>query len=570
MPEHLARMDEHGFLDNFRRISGRVQAARRERYATDADVFKWIEATCYAIERDDDAGLRDRLNAVIDDVIAAQGADGYLNTWYVFENGDRRFTELSASHEFFNLGHLIYAAIAHYRTTGETALLDAAVRYADYVTGVFDPRKPEGSSGHQGLEMAMVELYRTTGGERYLDFARFLLEWSGFAERTEIEGHCVRTAYLCAGAADYYAETGDQRYADALERLWRDMVACKIYVHGGIGSRYFREDFGFPYELPALYGYSETCASIGNILWNARMLALEGDGRFADLIETVLYNALLAGVALEGGSYFYVNPLAAIGDHARQPWQHTPCCLPNIQRLLASLPGYVYGASDEGVWVHLYDQSALDWHLPDGRAVRIEQHTRYPWQGEVALVVDIEGEAPASLFLRIPGWCTSATTTVNGQPVATAALPGRYLELRRVWAPGDRVELRLPMPPQALVSDERVRDHAGCVAVRRGPLIYCLESPDHEGISVLGARVHVGDGAAASGWRVAHRDDLLEGVTVIEAEGSAAPARAEGRPLYAPLPDRAPPTEEVRLTFIPYYAWANRGLSEMTVWVPTG
>jgi DUF1680 family protein len=395
------------------------------------------------------------------------------------------------------------------------------------------------------------------------------LEWSGFAERTEIDGHCVRTTYLCCGATDYYAETGDQAYADTLERLWRDMVASKIYVHGGIGSRYFREDFGFPFELPTLYAYSETCASIGSTLWNARMLALEGEGRFGDLLETVLYNAFLAGVTLEGGSYFYVNPLAAVGDHTRQPWQHTPCCLPNVQRVLASLPGYFYSVSDEGVWVHLYHQSRLDWHLPDGRAVRIEQQTRYPWEGKVTLVVDIEGKSPTSIFLRIPGWCPSAAARVNDEVVSTAAVPGRYLELRRWWAPGDRVQLDWVMPPQLLVSDERVRDHAGCVAVRRGPLIYCLESPDNPGLSVLSARLHVDPQAPASGLRAVPGDDLLEGMTVIEAEGSAIPRAETNGALYSSLPDPLPPAAKPRLTFIPYYAWANRGPSQMTVWLPT-
>ena len=564
IPMHLAAMDAHGFVDNFRRAAGRKNIERRGRYATDADVFKWIEAAAHTLAAEPDAELQERLDAVVQDVIAARGDDGYLNTWHVFDIADQRFTHLDASHEFFNLGHLVEAAIAYQQTTGHAKLLEAACGFADLVIQQFHEREPSGRSGHNGLELAMVALYRVTNDTRYLDFARILIDWSGIADWQEIKGHCVQTTYLCSGVADYCAETGDTELFRVLERLWQDMVTCKLHVHGGIGSRYETEDFGLPYQLPTLYSYSETCASVGHILWNARMLALTRDAQYADLIELILYNALLAGVSLRGGQYFYANPLAARGDTTRRPWHEIPCCPPNIQRLIASLPGYFHSTSDNSVWVHLYDACTLDHKLPDGRAMRIEQQTRYPWDGQVTLTVDIEGDTESSLHLRIPRWSQTPSILLNGQPVSEPVVPGQYLQLRRTWSKDDRIELDLGMPIDLLTSDPRVRDTAGCVAVRRGPLIYCLEASDNPDGSVLSARISTDDGKL----QPRECSELFDGVTVIEAEG-AYDTSASRDALYSPLPTPKSPTTPTQLTFIPYYAWSNRGPAEMTVWLPT-
>lgn len=566
IPLLLERMEEHGFIDNFRRASGRKAVERRERYATDADTFKWIEAVAYTLMDQGDGDLRQALDAVVDEVLAAQGKDGYLNTWFVFDKSADRFTQLPVSHEFFNCGHLIYAAIAHAEATGERALLDAACRYADYLTHVFDPWRPNAGSGHPGLEMALIDLYRVTGCTQYLDLARFLLEWAGINTQQTIEGHCVCTLYLCCAATDYYAETGNETYLASVQRMWNDMVAHKLYVHAGVGSRHFREDFGFPYQLPTLHAYCETCAAVANVLWNARLLALNGEAAYGDLLERVLYNAMLSGVSLQGGEYFYTNPLASVGTYARAPWQSTSCCLPNIQRLIASVPRYVASTDSEGLWVHLYDACTLNWHLPDGRPVRMAQETQYPWDGRVRMTLNLEGDA--ALFLRIPVWSPQATLRVNGRIETVVPRPGTYHRLRRTWCSGDTVDLELEMPAVFLVPNVRVRDCAGCVAVQRGPLTYCLESVDNPEFSVLAARIRAGRRDATSELVPRFDADLLGGVMVIEAEGCSFPGLGDDSALYATVDGPWPAPCVGKLQLIPYYAWANRGPSQMTVWIP--
>jgi len=563
IPTHLAAMETHGFVDNFRRAAGRKNIERQGRYATDADVFKWIEAAAHTLATESNTELRQQLDAVVEDVIAAQADDGYLNTWHVLDKADRRFTNLDASHEFFNLGHLIYAAIAYQNATHNKQLLDAACLFADLVIRQFHKHKRSDRSGHNGLEMAMVELYRVTNEKRYLDFARHLIDFSGITDWQEIKGHCVQTTYLCSGVADYCAETNDHELFALLERLWQDMVTCKLHIHGGIGSRYETEDFGQPFQLPTLYSYSETCASVGHILWNARMLALTRDAKYADLIERILYNALLAGVSLQGGEYFYTNPLAARGNYTRQPWHEIPCCPPNIQRLIASLPRYIYSTSNNSVWVHLYDTSTLNHKLPDGRAMRIKQQTRYPWESKVTLTIDIEGNSETSIHLRIPQWSQQPLAFINGEPVSQPVTPGQYLDLHRKWSKGDNIELDLGMQTNLLISHPRVRDTAGCTAIQRGPLIYCLEAPDNPDGSVLSARINADNGKL----QPHKRNDMFEGVTIIEAEGAFEPS-ASNDELYTPLPTPTPPTTPTKLTFIPYYTWSNRGPAEMTVWLP--
>lgn len=566
IPEFLRGMEEHGFLDNFRRAAGRRQVERRGRFATDADVGKWIEAVCWTLASRDDAELRKTLDMVIDEVVAAQGPDGYLNTWYVFERCGHRFSEMGASHELFSAGHLIQAAIAHRRVTGEAVLFDAARRYADYLCEVFDPWKPESSAGHPNAEPALVELYRETGDRRYLDLVRFLLEWQQYTEQREIAGHCVETVYRCCGATDYYAETGDAAYGDAVRRQWDDMVAGKIYLTGGVGSRYRSESFGLPFELPSQFAYCETCAAIANVMWNQRLLLLSGETMFADWMERALYNAFLAGVALEGGRYFYVNPLVAVDPRQRESWHGTPCCLGNVQRLVASVPGYFYGTSPEGVWVHLYDDNRLRWRLADGRGVSLRQETRYPWDGRVTLSMAVEGQEPCSLFLRIPSWCAAAGVTVNGE--AVTARPGSYCEVRRLWRERDRVELDLDTTPSLVSADPRVWELSGRVALMRGPLVYCAESVDNPDAGIPHAALEVDPDQPGAAVSSRFEPDLLGGIVAVQAAGVCAaqdPAAAE---LYRSVRAALPRAQQRPLTLVPYYAWANRGPSCMAVWLP--
>ena len=473
----------------------------------------------------------------------AQRSDGYLDTYFEIERADERWTDFDL-HEMYCAGHLFQAAVAHHRATGKRSLLDVAVRFADHIDATFGPPelgKRIGTDGHPEVEMGLIELARTTGDARYIELTKFLVDVRGhgylgnaydrygreyhqdhqpFRELNEIVGHAVRSVYLNAGVADLYAETGETALLDALHRLWESMTTRKMYITGGIGSRWFGEAFGPDYELPNALAYTETCAAIGSIMWNWRMFLIEGEAKYADLIERTLYNAVLPGVSLDGETYFYQNPLADEGGHRRQPWFTTACCPPNVARLLASLPGYFYSLKDDEIWVNLYAESAATIHLPDGRTVKLRQSTRYPWEGEIA--IEVGGEGEFAIRLRIPEWCESgATLTVNGASVGTPAAPGSYAAVRRTWQAGDLVRLSLPMPVRRLHCHPRVTENAGHLALMRGPLVYCLEQVDHPGADIHD--IALPDEAP---FRTDWEPDLLGGVVTLTAE--AVTSRADG------------------------------------------
>lgn len=575
IPKLLELLEEHGVVDNFRRLSGRKYLDRRGPLFTDSDLYKWMEAAALALQTEDSPVVRQALDSVIDDVLAAQAADGYLNTYFSDApySEHKRFSNLDNGHELYCAGHLFQAAIAHHRATGETKLLNGARRFADYLVHTFGPGKLEATDGHPEIEMALVELCRTTGERSYLDLAGFLLDQPqchlgnlAFRQKTEITGHAVRAGYLCAGAADYYAETGDREMLEAAERQWQDMVSGKVYITGSIGSRYAGEAFGASYELPNARAYAETCAAIANAMWNWRMLMLSGEARFADMVETVLYNGFLSGVSLDGCNYFYMNPLECPGSYQRAPWHGCTCCPPNVQRTLATMPGWMFSTSAEGLWVHLYGNCRLDWRLDNGQRVALEAKTTYPWEGAVTVEVSPEEPMEFTLFLRIPGWCREAEVWANGE--TTSASPG-YVPLKRRWHPGDIVRLELPMPVELVLANDRVRENVGCVALRRGPVVYCFESPDNPDVSILDLKLLLDPSAPARGFTPEHCPDLLGGVTVLRGQAlTPKPGHAPG-PLYEP-PDqrREAPAEQATVTAIPYHAWANRGPSQMRVWVP--
>ncbi|MCD6032755.1 MAG: hypothetical protein K0S78_4937, partial [Thermomicrobiales bacterium] len=385
-----------------------------------------------------------------------------------------------------------------------------------------------------------------------------------FRDLDEIVGHAVRAVYLNAGVADLYAETGEPALLDALHRLWQSMTMCKMYVSGGIGSRYEGESFGEDYELPNALAYTETCAAIGSIMWTWRMLQIEGDARYADLLERSLYNAMLPGVSLDGETYFYQNPLADEGSHRRQTWFGTACCPPNVARTLASLPGYLYGVSDEGVWIHLYAASSARVPLADGRLVALRQETRYPWDGEIAITIDGEGEF--SLLLRIPAWCEQgATLNVNGSPSPESLVPGSYTEVRRDWRPGDVVHLSLPMPVRCAESHPYVVENTGRVALLRGPLLYCVEQTDNPDVALDDVEL-----PNVATFRADFRPDLLGGVVLLSAGAEVnRPDDSWTTALYRSIQHDASVAtrERVSLTAIPYHAWANREAGPMRVWL---
>jgi len=370
--------------------------------------------------------------------------------------------------------------------------------------------------------------------------------------------------YAASGATDYYLETGDAAYRDTLDRLWRDLTQGKMYVTGGVGSRSDGEAIGEPYELPNAQAYGESCAAIGNMIWNWRMLMASGEGRFADIVERALYNGVNSGMSLDGTLYCYRNPLESTGEKIRNEWYDTTCCPPNLERVLASLPGYAYSTSDRGVWVHLYHSSDLAWRLEDGTGLAIQQRTEYPWKDAIDLTITPASAKEFSVFVRIPAWSAQSSVEVNGKAWDAAVRAGEYLELRRQWAPGDRVRLRLDLQPRLTASNPLVRENAGRVAVERGPLVYCLEQADQPGEHTIF------DLSLAPGtFQAEFNADLLGGVTVLRHPGVASPRPLATQPLYAPAALRQPEGgTPVTLTFIPYYAWANREPQAMAVWVP--
>ncbi len=583
IPTMLEELEQHGVMDNFRRLSGK-QAPRRGPLYTDSDLYKWIEAASFALESGDRPELRATIDRLTVDILAAQEPSGYLNTYYVDDRKDKRFSEMYRSHELYCLGHLLQAAIAYYRATGNRKLLDGGIRYADFVVENFGPAKRPALTGHPEFEMALVELYRTTGERKYLDFAGYLLSgvererlhltdsqvqylFSGipFTSRTHFEGHAVRAMYASSGATDYYAETGDAAYWTTLDGLWKDLVNRKMYITGGVGSREAGESIGLAYELPNAQAYGESCAAIGNMMWNWRMLAVTGEARFADVMERALYNGINSGMSLSGTLYCYRNPLESTGEKIRNEWYDTTCCPPNLERVLASLPGYFYSTSATGVYVNLYDNSHLDWHLENGAGLKIDQTTRYPWGNTVEIVVTPAASSEFGVFLRVPEWSRATEFAVNGKQVK-GARPGEYFEIRRQWRSGDRIDIKFDMAARLTRANSLVREDAGRIAVERGPLVYCIESADQPGIgSLFDAELT----ALSEPFRENVDAGLLGGVLVLGHKGVVAEKPLEDEPLYEPATRSAPPPFKLAdLSFIPYYAWANRGLTSMEVWVP--
>jgi len=643
IPAARQLLESNGYIDNFRRISRGKDVARSGRLSSDSDIYKWIESVSYFLqssnqpspsaqssiprrgpvftdsdlykwieavsfflqsgESADQTGLRAALRAQVDAYIhlirSVQEASGYLNTYWVGDRAqDRLLPEtMDTGHELYCLGHMLQAAIAYYRATGDERLLETGKRYVEFLLRDYGPDKKPLLAGHPEIEMSLIELYRTTGDRRYLELAGYILHgdprivrrpdrvvytFSGipFTERTKLQGHAVRAMYASCGATDYYLETGDQEYWRTLENLWQDMVSSKMYVTGGLGARWENESFGDAYELPNARAYAETCAAIGSFMWNWRMLAASADARYTDIMERQLYNAINVGMSLDGTLYCYYNPMEFSGradpnrhsrdGSVRNPWYDVFCCPPNIERTLGALPGYFYSTSKDGLYAHFYGSSSLDWHLEDGTGIKLEQKTDYPWQGRVEFVVSPAKPSDFTFYLRIPGWTSSAKLRVNEDLWQAAAKPGAYFPVRRRWSPGDRVQLEFDMTPRLLASNPRVAENIGKIAVQRGPLIYTLEQPDQPAdCSVFGVALLAGENPAAN-FQVEFRPDLLGGVNLLRHQGvRLLDSRTRNQSLYSPLgAERGKIGGEVNLTFIPYYAWANRQPSAMRVWIP--
>ena len=583
-------LEANGRMNNFRRLVGKSTAAQSGPVFSDSDVYKWTEAVGFVLQSGDRPALRATADKIIDEVVAVQEPSGYLNTYYQDDRKSLRMLPQTQStgHELYNIGHMLQGAIAYYRATGDRKLLDAGIRFVDdFLIPNYGPapKKPI-VSGHPEIEMGLIELYRITGDKRQLDLAGYILQgdtrielperrtiymFSGtpFTARTKMQGHAVRAMYACCGATDYYMETGDAEFWKTLNNLWNDMTTTKMYVTGGVGSRSDGEAFGDAYELPNFRAYGESCAAIGNMMWNWRLLAVTGDAKFTDVMERALYNGINSGMSLDGTLYCYRNPLAfdpSTGDKIRNPWYDVTCCPPNLERTFGSLPGYFYSTSADGIYLHLYDNSELNWHLENGVGLKVVQKTNYPWDGNVEITVTPREASEFTFYLRVPGWAERAQVTVNGKGL-TGAPPGTYLPIRRRWSPGDTIQLKVEVVPQVVQANPRVADDTGRVAIQRGPLIYCLEEIDQpSGISLSDVALNPGRQPAEQ-FQAEFRNDLLGGMVVLHHTGALYERGAAEKALYSPY-GREVTTRKIPLTFIPYYAWANRQATSMQVWNP--
>ena len=588
------KCEETGRIGNFAKAAGLMPGGFEGIPFNDSDVYKVIEGAAYSLATQPDPKLQGYLDALIAKIAAAQEPDGYLYTARRLFPPDKmprmsgkvRWSNLGGSHELYNVGHLYEAAVAHCQATGKRSLLDVAIKNADLICKVFGPaagqlREPP---GHEEIEIGLVKLYRQTGAKKYLDQAHFFIDQRGRAEghrlrgpnqqdhkplvqQQEAVGHSVRAGYLYAGAADVAALTGDAALLKAVDRIWNDVVGCKMHLTGGIGARAAGEAFGNAYELPNASAYNETCAAIANALWNHRMFLLHGDAKYVDVLERVIYNGFLSGIALDGKQFFYPNPLASSGNVKRSPWFSCSCCPVNVVRFVPSLPGYVYATREKRIYVNLYAANSANISL-DGQGVKLTQVTDYPWDGHVRIAVNPAKTQRFSICLRIPGWAqghpvpsdlyhylnatpAAVTITVNGERLSPPLEKG-FAAITRQWQAGDAIDLNLPMPIRRVVAHDAVKDDAGRAALERGPLVFCLEGVDHGGKV---QNIALPDDAVLSPQR---RPNLLGGVTVLCGQGLAVLRKADGAMESKPL----------ALTAIPYYAWCHRGAGQMEVFIP--
>lgn len=593
IPLAFSKCEETGRYRNFELAAHPSDTTKVTGYSfDDTDVYKTIEGASYSLQTYPDKQLAHYMDSVLDIVAAAQEPDGYLYTARTMNPkhphewaGSKRWEKVEElSHEFYNLGHMVEGAIAHYQATGSRKFLDIAIRYADCVCREIGDGEGQvvRVPGHQIAEMALAKLYLVTGDQKYLDQAKFFLDKRGYTsrkdeysqahkpviEQDEAVGHAVRAAYMYAGMADVAALTGDTSYVHAIDRIWDNIVSKKLYITGGIGATNQGEAFGKNYELPNMSAYCETCAAIGNVYVNYRLFLLHGDAKYYDVLERTLYNGLISGVSLDGGGFFYPNPLESMGQHQRQPWFGCACCPSNICRFIPSLPGYVYAVKDNQVYVNLFMGNEAELKV-GGKKVILHQETRYPWDGHVTLTVDKNAAGTFAMKIRIPGWVRNQvvpsdlytysdgkrpgySVKVNGEAV-TSALEQGYFTIERKWKKGDRVELQLDMEVRTVKANGKVEADRGRMAVERGPIVYCAEWPDNS-FNVLSLLMN-----QHPQFEVVERPDLLYGLNQIKTPVQTLEYDEQGRLVV----------KDQELTLIPYYAWAHRGPGNMAVWLPS-
>ena len=598
IPLAFSKCEETGRYDNFVKAAQQMHADHNLGFEVggysfdDTDVYKTIEGASYLLQTYPDKKLKAYIDSVLDVVAAAQEPDGYLYTARTMNPehphewaGPTRWSMVEdLSHEFYDLGHMVEGAIAHYQATGSRKFLDIAIRYADCVCREIGdgPGQVVRVPGHQIAEMALAKLYTVTGDKKYLDQAKFFLDKRGYTERRdeysqahkpvleqdEAVGHAVRAAYMYSGMADVAALTGDQGYIDAIDRIWDNIVSKKLYITGGIGATSSGEAFGDNYELPNMSSYCETCAAIGNVYVNYRMFLLHGDSKYFDVLERTLYNGLISGVSLDGGGFFYPNPLESIGQHQRQAWFGCACCPSNICRFIPSLPGYIYAVKDNNLYVNLFAANTLTQKI-GGKEVVLSQATSYPWDGDITISIDKSANKKGfNLKIRIPGWVRNQVVPsdlyyysdsknpgysimVNGKPADGALTDDGYFTIGRKWKKGDKVQIHFDMEPRTVKANQNVKADVGRISVERGPIVYCAEWPDND-FSVRNIIINQNPK-----FTVEHSDELY-GLNKITTQAQSVSFGEDGR---LQVVDRD-------LVMIPYYAWCHRGSGEMTVWIP--
>jgi uncharacterized protein len=603
IPSEYDQLQAHGILESLT-IPKPTPPLRippnRHNFSTqifwDSDVGKWIEAASYALSHRRDSAIEAKIDAITDDLGKAQLPDGYLNCWYIGREPEKRWTNLRDNHELYCAGHMLEGAVAYFQATGRRRLLDIMLRYVDHIAATFGPgeNQKRGYCGHQEIEIALLKLYAVTRDKKHLDLAAYFIEERGqrphyfdieatargespsdfwartyeynqshvpVREQKKVVGHAVRAMYMYSAMADLAAELGDEGLKHACETLWRDVTSKRMYVTAGLGPAAANEGFTTDYDLPNDTAYAETCASVALIFWAQRMLNLDLDGAYADVLELALYNGALAGLARDGTRYFYQNPLESDGTHTRWDWHPCPCCTMNVSRLVASVASYFYSTGRDVLAVHLYGGSTANVTINDV-AVTIRQETDFPWNGDIRIMVTPAKTARFSVKLRIPGWACGAKCSVNGEAVDTSKGDHGYLEIGREWSAGDLISLELPMPIERTYAHPLVKADIGRVALKRGPLVYCLEQIDNANAPV--SLIRLPPDIACHPDR---RSDLFDGIVTIVADANRVDADAWNGALYKMAPAEL---TAARMVALPYFLWCNRGPNPMTVWIAEG
>ena len=576
-------------IRNFEKVARNDGEKFEGLYYDDSDVYKALEAMAYSLKTHPDSALEAKADAWIDKIAAAQLPDGYLDTYFTLTDISKRWTNIGA-HEDYNAGHLIEAAVAYYSVTGKRKLLDVAIRLANHIDSTFRLSNAKWFSGHEEIELALVKLYKVTKNDRYLKLADWYLQQRGkgiytygktwytpgywqdivpVKQQTEITGHAVRAMYLYSGVADVASLTGDNGYMNAMQKVWEDVVNRNMYITGGIGSAGDNEGFTKDYDLPNEDAYCETCASVGMVLWNQRMCQLTGESKYVDVLERSLYNGALDGLSLSGDHFFYDNVLASNGQNQRREWFGTACCPANIARLVTSVGNYIYGKSDDGIWINLFVGSNTDLQI-HGADVGIKMETDYPWEGGVKLNIDPSKKSKFKLYIRIPGWFRDQLVPgnlysfmkkedskdpgfrLNGKPVPYTVEDG-YAVIESDWQKGDVVEFDFKMEPRKVEAAKDVKYDADRIALQRGPIVYCVEGADNKaGVWNLIL-------PATTSFTETEYNVLNEPVVALQAVLPSAIPNADGKGVE--IVNR-------KVTAIPYYCWANRGANDMQVWLP--